>query len=141
MKIWSKMQIKKQTSCACRLFLLTRILQYISNWSNVLSIYPPFFFNIHRVIIFPIFFDNQFFSWLCRFTYKLGEHFFFYYSWYTSNFETTYKKPPIIKLAIFFWCSFSIKFSWLQRRIDKISTILYDKYYLQNCKLSHLKKL
>ena len=65
--------------------------------------------------------------------YKLGQHFFIYHYWYTSNFEATYKKSPFIKVAIFFWFSFSIKLSWLQRRSNKINTILCDIYYLQNC--------
>ena len=51
---------------------------------------------------------------------------------------------PTLKLPIkihsssrqlFFWCSFSIRLSWLQRRNKKINTILYDRCYL------HLKKL
>ena len=45
----------------------------------------------------------------------------------TSNFETTYKKLPFIKVAMFFWSSFSIKLSWLQRRSDKTNTLLYDR--------------
>ena len=73
-------------------------------------------------------------SWLCRFIYKLNWHFFGYHSWYSSNFETNYKKLTFIKLPIFFWCSFGIKLSWLQRWSSKINTILYDRCYLQNCK-------
>ena len=64
-----------------------------------------------------------------------------YHSWYTSNFETTYKIPPFIKVAIFFWSSFSIKLSWFQRRNNKIDTILYDRYYLQNYKAITFEKL
>ena len=30
-----KRQIKNQTLCTCRLFLLTKIFQYTSNWSKV----------------------------------------------------------------------------------------------------------
>ena len=45
-------------------------------------------------------------------------------------------------IAVFFWCSFSIKLSWLQRINNKINTILYDRYYLQKCKvITFLKKL
>ena len=36
-----------------------------------------------------------------RFLNKLGKHFFIYHSWQTFNFESTYKKPPFIKVAIF----------------------------------------
>ena len=54
---------------------------------------------------------------------------------------------PTLKLPIkshpssrelFFWCSFSIKLSWLQRRSKKVNTILYDRYYLKNYKASTL---
>ena len=51
---------------------------------------------------FEIFLDKQFFSLLCRFIYKLSQHLFIYHSLYTYNFESTYKKPPFIKAAIFF---------------------------------------
>ena len=71
----------------------------------------------------------------------MNYHFFICHSWYTSNFETTYKKPPFIKIANFFWCSFSIKLSWLQRRSNKINTIQRDRYYLQNCKVITFEKI
>ena len=73
-----KRQIKNQTLYTCRLFLLTRIYQYISNWSKVFEHFlpPPSFFNIHRVIIFQIFLDKQFSSWSRRFLYKLGNTFY-----------------------------------------------------------------
>ena len=32
--------------------------------------------------------------------FKFGKNFFIYDSRYTSNFESTYKKPPFIKVAI-----------------------------------------
>ena len=38
-------------------------------------------------------------------------------------------------------CSFSIKLSWLYRRSIKVNTILYDRYYLQNCKVIIFKKI
>ena len=44
-----KRQIENRTFYTCRLFLLTRIIQYINSLSK------PLFFNIHRVIIFPNF--------------------------------------------------------------------------------------
>ena len=81
------------------------------------------------------FLNVQFFSWLWRFISKLGKQFFIYHTWYTSNFETTYKKPPFINVAIFSWCSFSIKLSWSLGRSNKIYTILYDRYCWQNCKV------
>ena len=41
--------------------------------------------------------------------------------------------PLFIKVAIFFWCIFSIQFSWLHKRSIKINIILCDRCYLQNC--------
>ena len=38
-----KRQIKNRTLYACRLFLLTRIFQYISNWSKVFEHLPTLF--------------------------------------------------------------------------------------------------
>ena len=35
-----KMQIKNRTLYTCRLFLLTRIFQYISNWSKIFEHLP-----------------------------------------------------------------------------------------------------
>ena len=67
-----KRQIKNRTLHTCRLFLLTWTFRYISNSSNVFELlFAPFL-----------------------------QHFFIYHSWYTSNFESVYKKPPIIKVAI-----------------------------------------
>ena len=87
-------QIKNQTLHTCRLFLLTQIFNISAIGQEYFSIYPPSFFNNnkHRLIISPNF--PRFFSLLCRFIYKLGEHFFIYNSWYTFNFETTYKNHP-----------------------------------------------
>ena len=48
-----KRQIKNRTLYTCRLFLLTRIFQYVSNWSKVREHLPTLFLqNIHRVLIF-----------------------------------------------------------------------------------------
>ena len=38
-----KGQIKNGTLCTCRLFLLTQIFQYISNWSKVFELLPTLF--------------------------------------------------------------------------------------------------
>ena len=43
-------------------------------------------------------------------------------------------KPSLHQGSYFFWCSFSIKLSWWQRRSNEMNTTLYDRYYLQNCK-------
>ena len=39
------------------------------------------------------------------------------------------------------WCIFRITLSWFQRRSNKINAILYDKYYLQNCKAITFEKI
>ena len=47
-----------------------------------------------------MFLDKQFFSCLCGFIFfKLT--LLIYHSWHTFNFDTTYKKPPFIKVVIF----------------------------------------
>ena len=38
-----KRQVKNRTSSSCRLFLLTRIFQYISNWLKVFEHLPTLF--------------------------------------------------------------------------------------------------
>ena len=38
-----KRQIKNRTLCICRLFLLTKIFQYISNWSKVSYLLPTLY--------------------------------------------------------------------------------------------------
>ena len=43
--------------------------------------------------------------------------------------------------SYFFWCSFSMKLSWWQRRSNEMNTILYDRYYLQNCKVITFEKI
>ena len=125
-----KRQTKKQTLYTCRLLPLTWIFQYISNWSKVFELLRASLFDIHRVISFEVFLGKQFLNWLGRFMYKLSQHFFIYHSCSTSNFESTYKKPPFITIDTFFWCNFSIKLSWLQRKDNKTNTILYERYYL-----------
>ena len=64
-----------------------------------------------------------------------------YHSWQTSNFESINKKPPFIKVATFFWCNFSVKLLWLQRRGNKPNTTLFDRYYSQNCKCITFRKI
>ena len=64
----------------------------------------------------------------------MGRYFFVFHSWYTVNFESANKKPPFIKVAISFWCNFSIKLSKLQRReIKLISYYKIDNIQI-NCK-------
>ena len=65
-----KRQTKKWTLYTCRLFPLTWIFQYISNWSKVYELLRASLFDIHRVISFEVFLGKQFFNWLGRFMYK-----------------------------------------------------------------------
>ena len=99
-----------------RSFLLSRTFQYISNWSKVFE----FLRTLYQLIIYV--------------EVQIGSTVLIYHSWCNSNFESTYKKPSLITLATFFWCSFSIKLSLFQRRANKIITMQYDRFYLQNCK-------
>ena len=41
----------------------------------------------------------------------------------------------------YFWYSFSIKLSWLQRRSNNVNTLVYDRYYLLNCKSITIEKI
>ena len=50
-----KEQIQIQTLPTCRLFVLTQIFQYISNWPNVFEHLSTLFFSMHREIIFSNF--------------------------------------------------------------------------------------
>ena len=50
-----KRQIKNRTLYASRLFLHPAFFNIFAIGQNYLSIYPPSFFNIHRVNIFPNF--------------------------------------------------------------------------------------
>ena len=40
-----------------------------------------------------------------------------------------------------FWCNFSVKLPWLQRRGNKLNTTLFDRYYFQNCKAITFRKI
>ena len=63
------------------------------------------------------------------------------YSFYTSNFETTYKKPPFIKIAILYDLVLVSNYHGCKGEDNKINTILYDRYYLQSCKAITFKKI
>ena len=72
-----------------------------------------------------------------------------YLNWANTSLFIIPGTLPTLKLPIkshpsssyFSLCSFSIKLSWLQRRSNKINTILYDRYYLQNYKAITIKKI
>ena len=97
-----KREIKSQTLHTCMLFLLTRFFQCISNWSKAFELLPIIFLRYTQSNKCPFFPDKQFSGWLCMFIYKLGQHFFIYHSWHTSNPESTNKNPPFIKNVLCF---------------------------------------
>ena len=68
-------------------------------------------------------------------------HFFIYHFWYTSKFKTTYRKPPFIKAAIFFWCSFSIRLSGCKGEAIKLIPYYMKDIIYKTVKPSQLKKL
>ena len=128
-----KRQIKKRI-----LYMYTYLLCILSDYSyypdffNILSIgqkylsfFTPSFLKIHWVINLEIFLGKHFFSWLCRFIYKLDKYFFIYLSWNTSSFESTYIKPISIKVA---FCSNGILA--LNYRGCKGETIKLMPYYI-----------
>ena len=79
-----KRQIKNRTLYTRRSFLLSRTFQYISNWSKVFE----FLRTLYQLIIYV--------------EVQIGSTVLIYHSWCNSNFESTYKKPSLITLAIFF---------------------------------------
>ena len=46
-----------------------------------------------------------------------------------------------MKVAILICCNFSIKLLWLQRKDNKINSILFGRYYLQNFKAITFEKI
>ena len=126
-------QIKNWALHTCRLFLLTWNFNILAIGQKYLNFYPPTIFNIGKLL--------SFFSWLCRFIYKLGCLFFIYHLWYTSNYEYTCKKPSFIKVAIFFWCNFSIISNYHDciGQIIKLIPYVIDVIY-KNCKANAFEK-
>ena len=57
-----KRQVKNRTLCSCRLFLLTRIFQYISNWLKVFEHLPTLFLQYTQTNNFSKFFQIISFS-------------------------------------------------------------------------------
>ena len=103
-----KSQIKNRTLCTYRLFLLTRIFQYISNWSKVFEHLPTLFLlYIYRVITFPNFSK----WWLQRRSNKINA--ILYDRYYLQNYKsipfekiasrTNYKKPNVPSHLHIFW--------------------------------------
>ena len=72
---------------------------------------------------------------------KLGQHLFIYHSWQTSNFESTHKKPPFIKVAIFSDVILVSNYHGCKEEVaNKLNTTLFDIVY-KIVKSSHLEKL
>ena len=72
----------------------------------------------------------------------------FYHSWYTFNFESAYKKPHFIKVAILSDLSLVLSYCGCtgrerereRERDNKVDTILYGRYIIYKIvKTSHLK--
>ena len=139
MAIW-KVKLKTKLLVLVDYSYQPEFFNILAMGQKYLSFYLHFSFNIHRVIYFEISLGKQFFRWLCRFIYKLCQLFFIYHSWYTSNFESTCKKPLFIKVTLCFWCDFSIKLSWLKRRENKTNTIFYDICYFKKLQNYHIRK-
>ena len=68
--------------------------------------YPPSLFDIH--VNFPEI-----------------ELMLIYHSWHTFIFESADKMPFFIKVAVFIWCSFSMKLSDLQRKAENLKLLPY----------------
>ena len=70
-----------------------------------------------------------------------NDTFFIYHSWYTSNFETTDKKPPFYHGNYFFSDVVLVSnYHGCKGETIKKNTLLYDRYYLQNCKAIPFEK-
>ena len=64
----------------------------------------------------------------------------FYHSWYTFNFESAYKKPHFIKVAILSDLSLVLSYCGCRERGNKVDAILYGRYIIYKIvKTSHLK--
>ena len=71
----------------------------------------------------------------------MGQHFFIYHSWYTSNFETTYKKPPFIQVAIFFDVDLVSNYHGCKGEAIKLIPYYMIDIIYKTVKPSHLKNL
>ena len=79
-----------------------------------------------------------------RLIYKLSQHLFIYHSCYTSNFESTYKKPLFIKVAIFSDVILVSKYHGCKGgTTNPMQFYMIDIIYktVKHLKKSHLKKL
>ena len=135
-------QIKNRTLYTWRLFLLIRPFQYISNWLKVFEHLPSLisqsicsnnFFKFCYIINFSVDYTNLHLNSANTSLLIIAST--------PSTLKLLIKSHPSSRLQFFFWCSFSIKWPWLQRRRNKTNTILHDRYYLQNCKVITFEKL
>ena len=124
------------TLYTCRLFLLTRTFQYISNWLKVFEHLPTLFLQYTQ---------SHNFSNLYQINNSSVDYAGLYLNWANTSLLIISGTLPTLKLPIKSYpssrCNFSIELQWLQRRSNKVSTILYDRYYLQNCKAITFAKI
>ena len=86
------------------------------------------------------YFYQPFISWLFPLRYKLDPQFLFIIPGVIPTLNLPIKSHPSSRWLFFFWCSFSIKLSLFQRRANKVITMQYVRFYLQNCKVITLAK-
>ena len=117
-----KRQIKNRTLHTSRLFPLTKIFRYTSNWSKASWAFTHPLINYASL-------------------YKKGLRLFTSHSWYTSNNESANKNPPVIKVA-FLSGIILVSDCGCKGQDNKITTMLYDRYFIyKTVKSSHSKKL
>ena len=135
-------QIKNQTLHTWRLFLLTRPFQYISTWLKVFGhLASPISVSICNNNVFKFCYIINFSVDYTSLHLNSANTCLLIIAGTPSTLELLIKSHPSSRLQFFFWCSFSIKLPWLQRRRNKTNTILHDRYYLQNCKNITFEKL
>ena len=116
--IWSCIILKKTWSVISKLFLLNCIFHYISNWSQVLEFYLTAFFNMKSWRVksrnfledFPVqyaaLFINRTINNNCMTLLMALHHthdgFWYFWCWYTSNFDSANKKSSFNWVVAFF---------------------------------------
>ena len=58
-----------------------------------------------------------------------------------SNFESTYEKPPFIKVAISSDVILVSNYHACKEEVVNFNITLFDRYYLQNCKAIAFRKI
>ena len=113
-----------------------------------MSIYPPSFCSLPTLILQYTQSKNvSKFLYINNFSVDYAG---LYINWANTSLFIIPGTPPTLKLPIkrhpssrqlFFWCIFSIKLPWLQSRSNENNIILFDRYYLQNCKAIIFEKI